>query len=852
MSACPEASLLDAFALGTLTQGRAEIERHIDACNACSDLVAEMMRLYGSHAISGRDELAHARTAPAAKDLGLAGDGCVGRYRLLGTLGSGGMGSVLSAFDPELDRTVALKVLHQDPSIDADELRMRLAREARAMAKLTHPNVVTVYDVGRDERTGQLFVAMELVEGTTLREWLKRRPRTETEVLRALSAAGQGLLAAHRAGLVHRDFKPENVLCGNDGRVLVTDFGLARPPRGPFPIVPTDTNLTAAGAIVGTPAYMAPEQFLGEEADHRTDQFAFAVTLFEALHGRRPFEGRTFDELRANVISGRMSAIPVRERWQQDFYRRALATIRGHRYPSMDSVLEVLLADRTRTRRRLVFAFTVLLGTSVLFGLFYFVATRGSSSPDPITELIRGAPPPELSQPPQAVAGEVAALREELRAFDAEASVWTPNYSQRSKTLRVLVERARALDYDPVLAEALLRLAALERKLERPKQAQEALEEVVRLARASRYDELLYDATVALVELVGVELGRVDQAEPWIGFAQAEAKRQPQDKRRAGRLALAVARVRRKAGQPAEARKSLDEALSLREAEYGPLAIEVAEVLRERARSKLELGDPAAGLKDADRALRIASAVAGTRKSPEFGEYVLLRGELLLASEQWQEATEQLREAEELSERYGVASIPQLSTWDAQARLFTLRKEPEAATEAALKALSGLLEEASDPPLRFHDPTGNARTAGAIDFATRIKSKVQLPDDPSAISELNARACATAVEGDELGAIALLEEALSQADTNPTLALGSSGAIRHNLALLQIRKGDLASASANIQESLAALGREVGDNHIRYGVAVALEARILAKLGSPRAPDRGALAHKILAARGLK
>jgi serine/threonine protein kinase len=200
-----------------------------------------MLRLYASQAVSGsgRDELAHARTVPIANDMGLRGPTSIGRYRILGALGAGGMGSVLSAFDPELDRTVALKVLHQDPSTDADELRLRLAREARAIAKLTHPNVVTVYDVGRDERTGQLFVAMELVEGTTLREWLKRVPRTEGEVLRALVSAGQGLNAAHRAGLVHRDFKPENVLCGNDGRVLVTDFGLARPPRGPFPTVPT-------------------------------------------------------------------------------------------------------------------------------------------------------------------------------------------------------------------------------------------------------------------------------------------------------------------------------------------------------------------------------------------------------------------------------------------------------------------------------------------------------------------------------------------------------------------------------------------------------------------------------------
>jgi hypothetical protein len=852
--ACPDASQLDAFALGTLLQGRGEIEHHIDGCNSCRELVAEMLRLYASQAVSGsgRDELAHARTVPIANDMGLRGPTSIGRYRILGALGAGGMGSVLSAFDPELDRTVALKVLHQDPSTDADELRLRLAREARAMAKLTHPNVVTVYDVGRDERTGQLFVAMELVEGTTLREWLKRVPRTEGEVLRALVSAGQGLNAAHRAGLVHRDFKPENVLCGNDGRVLVTDFGLARPPRGSLATVQLDTNLTAAGAIVGTPAYMAPEQFLGEEADHRTDQFAFAATLYEAMHGRRPFEGRTFEELRNNVLSGRMTEDSGRSpRWQHAFFRRALATSRSQRYASMAEVLAVLTADRTRTRRRVVFVLTVLLGTGLLFGAFYLLATRGAASPDPITELIRGAPPSEPTQPPEAVAGDVAALREELSAFDAESAEWTPNYDSRRKKLLALVERARALKYDPVLAEALLRLASLERKLERPKRAQEALEEVVRLARASRRDELLYDATVALVELVGVEQGRASDAETWIGFAQAEAKRQSQDKQRAGRLALAIARVRRKEGQLTKALESLDEALPLCEAEHGLVAIEVAEVLRERARTKLELDDAKAGLKDVDRALQIASAVPGIRKSPELGTYVLLRGELLLSSRQLEEAAEQLREAEALSERYGVASQPQLATWDAQARLLVLREDQAAASDAALKALSGMLEESGDPTLRFHDPTGTHRTSGAIDFATRIKSQVQRPDDPSAISELNARACATAVEGDEPKAISLLEQALSQADQNPALALGSGGAIKHNLALLLLRKGDLAAANTNIQESLAALGREVGSNHVRYGVAAALEARILTKLGSPKATDRAALARRILAARGL-
>src|SRR5262245_37690244 len=208
------------------------------------------------------------------------------------------MGVVYAAYDPELDRRVALKLLHAGGSVEA---RKRLLREAQAMARLAHPNVIAVHDVGTwgDE----VFVAMEFVEGPTLAERVRDEEPGWREVLDLYLQAGEGLAAAHVAGIVHRDFKPQNALVGRDGRVRVLDFGLARgtgalPPReaeegpdsGAAPGLLV-TPLTRSGSRMGTPAYMSPEQFEGLPADELSDQFSFCVALYEALYGERPFGG---------------------------------------------------------------------------------------------------------------------------------------------------------------------------------------------------------------------------------------------------------------------------------------------------------------------------------------------------------------------------------------------------------------------------------------------------------------------------------------------------------------------------------------------------------------------------------
>jgi predicted Ser/Thr protein kinase len=234
----------------------------------------------------------------------------VGRYRLVERIGRGGMGVVYRAFDPELDREVALKLLRPDLMKSVEE-RTRLVREAQAMAQLAHPNVVAVYDVGVAD---SVWIAMELVRGVTLRDWVAAGARGTQAIVDALAQAGRGLAAAHAVGIVHRDFKPSNVMVGDDGRVRVMDFGLASastPTMGTPDAADSsgssrvafdrsgslEQSLTASGIVVGTPAYMAPEQHTGDPVDARADQYALAIALWESLCGRRPFGGESIETL---------------------------------------------------------------------------------------------------------------------------------------------------------------------------------------------------------------------------------------------------------------------------------------------------------------------------------------------------------------------------------------------------------------------------------------------------------------------------------------------------------------------------------------------------------------------------
>jgi eukaryotic-like serine/threonine-protein kinase len=401
VSECLEASELEALALGLAPEEtRRACEAHLDRCPDCARVLAEYARIYVSDgaatALSGAKE--GPISDPPAE---------VGRYRLGARLGSGAMGVVFAAHDPELDRRVAIKLLHPSAALGDEEHRSRLLREAQVMAKLSHPNVVTVHDVGRIGE--QVFLAIELVEGRTLSAWLREKPRSRGEILRVFVDAGKGLEAAHAAGIVHRDFKPDNVLIGPEGRAKVTDFGLARPgltadgawddaqPLGTTrvgAVLRKFARRTRTGALVGTPAYMAPEQLRGARADVRSDQFAYSVSLYEALFGRRPFTGNDLAELAENARK-RTAEIPSSApRWLRRLLQRGLAPNPTERFPSMTALLNELARDRSRGARIGASALGILLGAgAVVFGLRAFLPTSARVLP------------PELPRSASAVVG---------------------------------------------------------------------------------------------------------------------------------------------------------------------------------------------------------------------------------------------------------------------------------------------------------------------------------------------------------------------------------------------------------------------------------------------------------------
>jgi len=299
----------------------------------------------------------------------------VGRYLVLERLGAGAMGVVYAAYDPELDRKVAIKLLRPDEGRgDPARRRARLVREAKAMAKLSHANVGAIFDVGVHE--GQVFLAIEYLPGGTLRSWLSAEKRPWRDVIRMFVEIGNGLAAAHAEGLIHRDFKPDNVLLDKAGKPKVVDFGLVRLTAAldvsttgslddpDLPVAETAIPasapagaavLTRTGALAGTPAYMAPEQFLGKPVDERTDQFAFCVALYEGLYGERPFAGETLIAVADSVTSQRITALPKGSSvpsWVRGHVVRGLRADPAARYRQIGDLLSALASDPARRTRR--------------------------------------------------------------------------------------------------------------------------------------------------------------------------------------------------------------------------------------------------------------------------------------------------------------------------------------------------------------------------------------------------------------------------------------------------------------------------------------------------------------------
>jgi len=333
---------------------------------------------------------------PLAGIMGLGPGAPLGRYVLEERLGAGGMGVVFAARDPELDRRVAIKVLHARARTKTTEGRARLVLEAQAMAKLSHPGVVAVYDVG--EHDGRVFVAMELLDGMTLDRWLEHERPSVDEIVDVLLQAGRGVAQAHAAGLLHRDLKPSNVMVTRDGRAVVMDFGLARamntagaslgPTRsslveeqGASLSASATGGLTEAGVIMGTPAYMAPEQHAAKVFDARADQFSFCATGWEALQGKRAFRANSLEALarqKANEGPVTNPERPIPERLAA-VLRRGLSADPDRRYPTMARLLDALgRAKRPRARWRWVLGAAGLVGMGAALVLEPGIAGGGS------------------------------------------------------------------------------------------------------------------------------------------------------------------------------------------------------------------------------------------------------------------------------------------------------------------------------------------------------------------------------------------------------------------------------------------------------------------------------------------
>jgi ABC-type branched-subunit amino acid transport system substrate-binding protein len=386
---CPPEEHLAELVEGHLRgEALADAEHHLAACNDCRRLVASMVKELSSSESTPSGTSHGGGDAPAGEPLGR--NEKVGRYVVRGLVGSGAMGRVYEAHDPALDRRVALKLLRPDAA--TADLESRLLREAKAMARTTHPNVVTVYDAGK--HGDQVYIAMEFVEGGTLRAWLAAEPRPWREVLSVFVRAGRGLAQAHAAGVVHRDFKPDNVLVGSGGAVVrVTDFGLARaaaseaPPAGFADTQPAeadagslDSPLTRTGALVGTPVYMAPEQHAGKVADARSDVYSFCVALYEGLYGERPFAAATLATLRAAKAAREIRPLRAGTRVPARL-RRVLVTglspDPADRFPSMDALLDAL-ERAARIPRAPLLAAALVLAAAAAAALPIARAARGA------------------------------------------------------------------------------------------------------------------------------------------------------------------------------------------------------------------------------------------------------------------------------------------------------------------------------------------------------------------------------------------------------------------------------------------------------------------------------------------
>ena len=498
---CPPADALALFVDGGLEiADRAAIERHVDGCTLCRRIA--------------REQRSESLDTSADRLRGVLVDeppGRLGRYEVRDRIGAGAMGTVYEARDPELERTVAIKCVAIRDAATLARHRERLAEEAQALAGIADPRVVRIYDVG--DQDGLLFLVMERVEGSTLRNWVKGR--TRAEILAAFAEAGRVLGALHRRGLVHGDFKPDNVIVEPGGRVRLLDFGLARS------LGDLETGEERSGRGRGTPVYMAPELLEGQASTPATDQWAWAVSLFEALCGRRPFSGQDLEGLQQSASRGRLRwpDVAVRRRVRRAV-SRALQPLPDRRWASMEACVRALHPRRRR-------------GVAAVLGLASAIGLLVPSAPA-LPELAANAPSwpapwdgsaQDRERPPAPLGQEsiVFELRQELAAAEwmANADAIDRAYSK----VAAVVNEAESIGFAALTAEAL---SLRGRLLRRQGQVEPAIADIERahaLAIGIGYDVVAAYSAEELTVILGVEGGRPEEAERWSRHADAAIER---------------------------------------------------------------------------------------------------------------------------------------------------------------------------------------------------------------------------------------------------------------------------------------------------------------------------------------
>jgi len=459
---CPTDDTLGALVHQSLDADEAaRIASHLDACVACQQIAIAALRSEfapprADHLVP-ETQVGWPRLRPTAPHPAMGAR--FGRYELRALIGTGGMGAVYEALDTQLDRAVALKVLRPELSEDPG-FADRLMHESRLMARVAHPAVITVYDVGR--QNAAVFVAMELIRGATLHRWLASHALDWRQIVSLFELAGHGLAAAHAAGIVHRDFKPDNVLVGSDGRkVVVTDFGIARDIVQPRPaehapaggIAPAAcpgraVRMTTDGAVIGTPAYMAPEQFLGELVDLRADVFAFSVSLWEALFGTRPFPGRSATEIYAAMHQAIARPAPGTRRIPRRLLRalrRGLAIEARDRWRDMPAMLAELAAVRgVRKRNAGAAAAAALVGVGIAASL---AASRPDAQIDRcargLAQLDEAYNPRLAAQVDAALAGDPEIQRTVANRLATMAAAWRRTQLATCRADREVAQDAR-------------------------------------------------------------------------------------------------------------------------------------------------------------------------------------------------------------------------------------------------------------------------------------------------------------------------------------------------------------------------------------------------------------------------